>query len=59
MEKNFGDVNDSKLNVDQNEVSSISKNQKFMDLINILRLDQDKNTESYSNSFKTKYQNVL
>ena len=59
MEKNFGDVNDSKLNVDQNEVSSISKNQKFMDLINILRLDQDKNTESFSNSFKTKYQNVL
>jgi hypothetical protein len=59
LEKNFGDVNDSKLNVDQNEVSSISKNQKFMDLINILRLDQDKNTESYSNSFKTKYQNVL
>ena len=59
MEKNFGDVNDSKLNVDQNEISSISKNQKFMDLMNILRLDQDKNTESYSNYFKTKYQNVL
>jgi hypothetical protein len=49
LKNNFGDLNDGNITNDANEMCSISKNQKFLDAINMLRLNKDNDTESYSN----------